>query len=245
MKNIREDVIEWISSLSGFQGGNPSAEIWVCGLEFQEDSNNFKILFKDNEYPFVKTPISESEIKTHIEENFKNEPFNLKIKLLLETYYGNGVINEKDIFTKSGKVFKLNLFPLGQASTGEAYPENSNHGIKSKSELRTISIHNGRFDKFKKLLNKNKKHVKAIVCCSRGELDTFVRAFENEENYHSRIKELLENRKEIMPGSGKYMNHCKLSTGQYLFVVPFLSGRASSLTNEKLVEFVKKMKKII
>lgn len=244
MHRYNRESIEWISSLSGFQGGNPSSEIWFCGLEYQ--GNDLSIIdnklswFSLSEPPFLK------DCEYTKPEN-GGQVFNQCIKMIANFYYGKE-LNNINPFSKHGNIFKLNLYSLPQKATGEFFDEETFHktGILTKSELRSLSMENGlegvpsRFDNFKRLLELNKEKVKVIVGCSRGAMLDFVIAFGKKEEFF-RCKNELENNQQAISISGKknnYITWCMLESGHLLFIIPFLGGKNpsfKSVENMKLV----------
>ena len=259
-----ENVIEWISSLSGFQGGNPESEIWFCGLEYQ--GLNIEEKVKDRFSSVDKPPFLE---KKDIEDgDHHKERFNQNLVKLANAFYETvPKIDVKDAFLENGKVFKLNLYPLPQSRTGEVYSQEiyDKTGIITKSELRSICLNNGlpntpsRFDNFKDLLKKHEKTVKVIVCCSTGAIDNFLLAFAGKSNFYELKEQMLDRddveKKEniVLPGKNKrnkYFYWCKFDLvdldNVYLFVIPFLSGSASCLNSNDELEFMgKKIREIV
>jgi hypothetical protein len=239
-----ENAVRWISSLSGFQGGNPSSEIWFCGIEYQED--DLSIIDKPFVWYSVSNPPSLVSYD-YVKLEHGGQEFNKCICKIAESYYGDDeqIINP---FNKNGKLFKLNLYSLPQKATGEVFTEEIffKTRIRTKSEVRALSIYTGvkdipsRFDNFKTLLNNYKNNVKVIVCCSREAINEFLIAFGKPEEFYRCRHELKENEISISKSGNKnnYISWCNLESGQKLFVIPFLGGRNPSFkssTNMKIV----------
>ncbi|MCP3673834.1 MAG: hypothetical protein GY829_05105 [Gammaproteobacteria bacterium] len=247
--NIKKDALSWINSLSGFQGGNPDSNLWFCGLEYQ-DVNLKKHIQELNEKCYDKnhfpslTPIESKEA-------VEGEKFNKALKEFTEFYNNVEKIDSSNMFTEGGEVFKLNLFPLPQSSSGEYYDEDiyKATGIISKAELTALCMgKDGRFSKFQELLNSYKPESKVIICCSRKHRYNYILAFGGKEELNKHLKDERDEELQCFEFSSpsrqnKYCTLYELNNGAKLFVVPFLSGQASSPDSKELANLVIEIKK--
>lgn len=244
-------VVRWISSLSGFQGGNPAAKIWFCGLEYQ-GMDILEEIYCMKKLHCVECPphLTTKDIAAHMKEGVNKNILRIAQAYLAKNITGN-------IFSYDSDLFKLNLYPLPQASSVESYEEDvfKKTGIRTKSELRSICINNNligipsRFDNFKSLLELNKNNVEVIVCCSRLAIDNFLLAFADTERFYE-YKEQLEKVEQIPKvytgRLNKYYSWCRLKSGVFLFVIPFVTGRASAVKGEEELIFIgEKIKEIV
>lgn len=255
MSKYNEDAVKWISSLSGFQGGNPSSELWFCGLEYQDC--DLDIIKYPNRWSSVHNPpfVSVDEYLAHPEHG--GDFFNSSLCHIAEAYYGmqkDEIL--KNPFGQDSNIFKLNLYPLPQKSTGEVFKKDiyNKTGILTKSELRTICIDSSlpnttsRFDNFKKLLRNNNGKVKAIIGCSRQASDTFLLAFAEREEFYV-LKKKLDVKHIICEDNRKRKNYygwCRPKDGPYIFIIPFMGGANPSFRNESdMIWMGKRIKEII
>lgn len=243
---VNKEIKDWIASLSGFQGGNPNAEIWVCGLEFQKSHIPTQALGK---LWTVENPPFVEDDATYLKNH--KERFNESIREFVETFYEKENLKlPTNIFAKDGRVFKLNLYPLPQSGSEEVYDEKIyiDSGLRTKSELRALCLEKGqRFDNFKELIQANKATLKVIVCCSRDAVDTSLLAFAESSEFYERKKQLIESQQSLENQIGKnkkYYEYCLLNSGVLLMVIPFLAGQASSL-NGDLKQMARKIREIV
>lgn len=244
MTKYDKSTIQWISSLSGFQGGNPASDLWFCGLEYQ--GHDLSVIDRPESWHSVSNPPSLLGGE-YAKPDHGGQEFNKCITMIAEYYYKDGY-KISNPFDKHGKIFKLNLYSLPQKATGEFFDEDTFKKTKilTKSELRTLSMDTGlegvlsRFDNFKLLLENNRDNVKAIVGCSRDAMFDFVIAFAKKEEFF-RCKAELHKNETLISNSGKkgnYMTWCKLESGQLLFIIPFLGGRNPSFKTPENMEIV-------
>ena len=117
----------WIANFSGMQGGNPKAQLWFCGLEYQGDDdleNTIKIY--SNKWSIESPPNWEKDIdklKEKKKTEDKKEKFNQQILNLATAYYNltdplknidiedRKKLIEDKLFSEEGCLFKLNLYP--------------------------------------------------------------------------------------------------------------------------------------
>lgn len=242
LEKKKEIIKKWINSLSGFQGGNPNANLWVCGLEYQA--------FDVSDWESTSTPITKPpylDLSLH-EEHFNGTSFNDKILQFAEIYYGEK-IDKKDLFYQNGKVFKLNLFPLPKpVSEQEMYNKEvfEKTGIMTKSELVAICLEkNGRWSKFKSLINAYNNKNKVIICFGIKSLDHFLLAFEETDEFYKKKEELEKSKIEIINHDNNKKEsffYCKLSSGDILVVVRFPRYSFSKKYIKKICKEISKLK---
>ncbi len=261
MKKYKLNALKWISSLSGFQGGNPNSKLWFCGLEYQESDLSLALSQFDESKCSVDHPpyITEEEYKT---DGHAKEKFNKNLAKIAEAYYERPLdIDNKNIFDRNSDVFKLNLYPLPLSRTNEVYSKDvyEHTGIHTKSELIALCLDNGlsdgtpsRFTNFKNLLKKHEGSVEAIICCSTMSLEYFLLAFADADNFYELREQMYQQVKVINPadveagGRAKYYYWCKLNRSNIcLFVIPFLTGHSSSLNAVELVKIGQEIKSIV
>lgn len=191
MKMINDDFIKWAKGYSGFDGGNPNAGIWLCGIEWGgHQTEDIEALKKD-----FLTDVS--EIPYGYDDHYKNleYPYNYKFLKIMATVKGIDFLvngdNSKNIkkiltnfnnsekcFTYNSNYLKLNIFPLQFKEDRdnlwtEVYQEAT--GLETKDEYRKWCLEKGRLELFQKMINKS--HPKLIITSGTSYFNYYKEAF--------------------------------------------------------------------
>ena len=217
---------DWSKSYSGCDGGNISASIWFCGIEFGGGHTEETLKFKPVNIP----PYVDEKLRA----KFITRQYNWKILKLYATILGytpkeyTSVYKSSVAFDKSSDVFKLNLYPIAFHNKSTELWEEWHYkktGFPSKPLYQSWCQLN-RFPLMKQWVNKNAP--KAIICTGSTYLREFLMAFSGIQDAFAIMHE------NQLDGSAllwKEINEGKT----ILFVIPFLGqgGLKSDVQLEK------------
>lgn len=238
--------LKYRHSLFGFQGGNESSDLWICGLEYQEglEANIINSLKGADEATGLKEEYCLREDES--ERQFENEPFNnaiLKLTLGYKNYMSESLEDldsvKRKFFTKDGYVFKMNLFGFPERVSSVSGTK-AEYVKKSLDSSKEEGFDKNRFLKLRNLLSRQKES-KKIICCSRTWPLTYLYAFSEifDGGKPFRWKTVREGDciEDIVIGPKKYcdvfiveLNNVK----HYILNVPFLSRGVSAQSIENI-----------
>ena len=233
----KKDFAEWACSLSGCDGGNPQADIWLCGIEWGYDSRDASIdNYYKNELPqqIAKGADTQKNDKYDWDASLKYT-YGWNFAKLYAAIYGGKVENYKTIqndFNLTGQeLFRLNLYPIAFNETNDelwhTYDLIRWTGIKEKSLYRTwCFLH--RFPFFAEMVRIH--NPKCIICTGTGSLTDFLACFAGFRGLASDI-----NVGNIGNGKRKYY-WAKLNNGTVIVIIPFLSRYHGLNSNDLLQE---------
>ena len=123
MKPEKKTFVEWTCSLSGCDGGNPDAPIWICGIEWGfskrdgDPENYYKNILPHEITKGAYTPPSQ---KYDWDESVKFI-YGRAIAKLYASINGESVSNYLEVIKKcdGSEIFKLNLYPIAFNSTDQ------------------------------------------------------------------------------------------------------------------------------
>jgi hypothetical protein len=175
MSNITvkdDSFYEWATSLSGCDGGNTEANIWLCGIEWGAASYN-----NGEYYDKLQQEIEAGKVtpKTSFDwEDSLTYTYGRSFAKLYTSFKGESekvedykkFIREK---CNDSELFKLNLYPIAFDSTNEALWKKHGlakiTGFDEKNLFQTWCVFN-RFPKFTEL--RKEKKPKLIICTGMG-----------------------------------------------------------------------------
>ena len=236
---------KWATSLSGCDGGNANADIWLCGIEWggasYNDGEYYKNLHKEIEAGKV-TPETSFDWKDSLTYTYGRSFAKLYTAFKNEKVenYENFVIEKSN----EHELFKLNLYPIAFDSTDDAlwkkYELNKITGFDEKDLFQTWCIFN-RFPEFTKL--RIEKKPKLIICTGISYMKDFIMCFGwGEKKLHIQYGEL-----EPKSESNKYIRRyywVKLGDDTTLVVIPFFSGSYGLNSNHLLQEMGMKIREL-
>lgn len=232
---LKTDYEIWANELIGFQGGNRDSNLWFCGLEYQED--RIDELISKYKSGRILDYLTDNQSKSDVE----SERFNRAI-LKLANHLSIKKDTESSLFTKSSSIYKINLFPPGLAKTYDDYPQiiQKQLGIQSKKDLRNL-LKKGVYTRLQKLREIAIKKNRIVICCSRGEANTFKKAFVGDRHAQKTLSQSnpdINIKLNTAGKNNKYITifHYKIEGKDIvLAIVPFLSGHASSPNSEEII----------
>ncbi|MEA3222767.1 MAG: hypothetical protein U9P49_06340 [Thermodesulfobacteriota bacterium] len=130
---LAHNLVDWACSYSGCDGGNPKAEIWICGIEWgfakEKRWDNETYEKKLNEYYKKELPEEISKggdiplkDKYYIRENL-DYPYGINVAKLYSAIIGEKVGKYRDVAEKSkgSEIFRMNLYPIAFRNTDENF----------------------------------------------------------------------------------------------------------------------------
>ena len=233
---LRNEFEDWaINHYSGFEGGNPNADFWFCGIEFGGSStlDDVKVqitnrLLADGSEHAEKRDVDGFDLPYWTDDHGERglqvlEQISKLVCVLGEGSTANWRSVRKRAFRKDGPVFKMNLFPIpfptAQGSHWTRFRQEL--GFSSKEEYRDWCARN-RFCKLRKLVDQFKP--KLLVCFGKGHWEWYRRAFATDGEW--RCDEIN------IAGEGAAEKFIQLSqeSGPLLMLTPFFGRR--SMTND-------------
>ncbi len=121
---------KWATGFSGFDGGNPNGEVWLCGIEWggqnptddelheliEEDVSDLEKIVRYDNHKYNMDYIYNKRF-INIIGAIKDKDFPINYN---EAYKDIEILNEKEkFFTKNSNYMKLNLSPFNFPSTDE------------------------------------------------------------------------------------------------------------------------------
>ena len=228
-KNLKE----WAISLSGCDGGNPNADIWVCGIEWGGGSMG--------RYYEKDLPEEISKGRVELDDNIYRWKDSLtytygrNLAKLYMAITGKKVEQYKDVQNLEGtEIFKTNLYPIAFDSTNPAlwhqYQLDKITGFENKRLFNTWCFFN-RFPEFRRLRKEYKP--KVIICTGVDYLRDFLMFFASSETLEKiEVGEL--------PIESKTNSHLRqyytimIEESTFLVVIPFFSGSYGLNSNNLL-----------
>lgn len=239
-KNIRD----WACSLSGCDGGNIDANIWLCGIEWGGGSRGN---YYEKDLP---QEINQGEVVSNVNKyDWKDSityPYGLSFAKLYTAIKGGKVEDYKKVGNLSGEeLFKLNLYPIAFDSTDHKlwheYKLDEITGFENKYLFNTWCFFN-RFPAFSDLRKKHKP--KLIIGTGIDYLRDFLMFFGGSEN----IDKLSSNKIIPKSESNKYdrtFYWVNLDNNTLLVIIPFFSGRYGLNSNYLLQEMGSRIGKLL
>jgi len=190
---IPKDVQDWACSLSGCDGGNIEANIWLCGLEWGAGSFNEGIYYKEQLVEEIKT--GRVEYRHSLFDWEKSITFNFGwnfAKLYTAMQGEKDVSKYKELAStwNGSDLFKLNLYPIAFDSDHESlWRKNDLNTITGFDEKRDYQLwcSLNRFPFFSNLRSENPP--KLIICVGIGYRREFFLAFGGNKGKNSLINE--------------------------------------------------------
>jgi len=246
---IPNDFREWACSLSGCDGGNKNADIWLCGIEWGGGS------YDDGAYYETHLPREIGQGKFTPKDNYKWEnhidyTYGRSFAKLYAAIQGEDINKYKELaLHKWGddEVLKLNLYPIAFDSTTDElwhkYQLDELTGFDEKHLFQTWCLMN-RFPAFANLRKEHNPRV--IICTGVSYLRDFFMCFGGgqEESGLIRYAEIEPLSKNNRKKKRRYY-WVKLSNETTLVVIPFFSGSNGLNSNYLLNEMGNIIKEFI
>ncbi len=233
---MNENLNKWAYSFSGCDGGNPDAEIWLCGIEwgYEKATDNARENYYKNELP---EEIMKGQHELNTNYNFFGDesmsfPFNLAFSKLYSVIQSGDISAFKNN-TSTGNILKLNLSPIAfrkddDGLWGESLVKAT--GFKTKADfvayLKTLN-------RFTEITIKHKPTL--IVCIGNGYKDNFLSGFFGNEKIELKC-EAIKPESSNKNQNNRYIYHAT-HNGTLLIVTPF-STSSNGLNSDHLLQSV-------
>ena len=236
---MREDFRQWAYSFSGCDGGDPSSDIWLCGIEwgYENATEEERQNYYRNELP-LEIRNGRQELKSSynffIEESMAF-PFNLAFSKIHSSIINN---IKPNILNKTDNILKLNLSPIAfRKDHHSLWNENlkTSTGFAQKSKFIEYMIG---LSRFKPITEEFKP--KLIICVGVDSRNDFKNAFFGKgvgKIHRLTIRPEERNKNQ----NNRYIYHAQ-DNGTTLVVVPF-STSSNGLNSDYLLN--KTGKKIV
>jgi hypothetical protein len=252
MSEISKEFKDWACSFSGCDGGNPNADIWLCGIEWgyigkEDEKENY---YKKELPKEIKKGVAETDSSFKWADSI-TYPYGRSFAKLYQAIQGENVESYKDVSNLIGdELFKLNLYPIAFNHTGHdlwhKYGVDKITGFDNKYLFNTWCFFN-RFPAFTKFKKELKKRPKLIVCTGVDYLRDFLMCFGGNANIDKikigKIKPNSENNK-IKNSNGERTYYYVKSDETLLIVMPFFS-RGGLNSNHLLQEMGNRIRELL
>jgi hypothetical protein len=237
MFNANQDFENWVCSYSGCEGGNINGQLWFCGIEWGGGAKADWLRKAVDGGP-VKS-IGALDSKKDFDEQLTYQ-FDQKLLKIYATLCGSTTANFKAVATergylsKSGQIFKMNLYPVPFGNTNE---DLWSHGHYEITGMPTKSMYKGfcQAKRFPLIHGWVREHnPKVIICAGQTLYMEYVMAYCGYEAAYDVAKHLntidiVENRK---------VRWAQINDDKTLLVVTPFFGNAYGLNSDAQLEDV-------
>jgi len=229
---MNENLNKWACSFAGCDGGNPNADIWLCGVEWGYESATAKERenYYKNELPIE---IKKGEHKLNRNYNFFTDEsmsfrFNLALAKLYSLIRGGNFSSFKE---NAEEILKLNLSPISFNKDDESlWSDNLIKVTGYRTKAAFLEFLNS-LNRFSAITREYKP--KLIICVGNGRKDNFVRGFFGDDK-------IQPEREAIKPdGSNKNQNNRYIyyaKNDETLLVVTPFSTSSNGLNSDFLLK---------
>jgi len=247
-KAIPENFRNWACSYSGCDGGNPDADIWLCGIEWGGGSQGD--YYSDSLPAEIKAGTVTLEESKFDWKDSVSYTYGRSFAKLFTAIKEKPVADYKDLALNTwdgSELFKLNLYPIAFDSTDHAlWNENrmaNLTGFDEKNLFQTWCFMN-RFPFFSKL--RAEKKPKLIICTGVSYLRDFFVCFggTQDNNGHIEYDDIVPMFETNKASTRRYY-WVKLDEDTTLVVIPFFSGIHGLNSDYLLQEMGKRIRAIV
>jgi len=231
---ISENFKNWACSLSGCDGGNLNAKIWLSGIEWGGGGEEY--------YQSLPSEISEGKYIPSGKYDWVGQlqyPFGRSLTKLFAAIHDHDVRDYKDYAKdlSGDDLLKLNLYPIAFKNTDESlwkkYKLDEITGFEEKDLFKTWCFIN-RFPAISKIVQAIKPEI--IIGTGVGYLIDFFVCFASGNEFNESIH--------IEKIGSRNMYWAKISDKTHLFVIPFFSGSYGLNSDILLQQFGARIKEI-
>ncbi len=247
---MNENLKEWARSFSGCDGGNPNADIWLCGIEWgyagtkDEDKEKRENYYKNELPEEIKKGAIELDSEKFNWKDSINYTYGRSFAKLYTTITNGKVEDYANVKNLTGdELFKLNLYPIAFNSTNHNLWEynklNKVTGFKSKYLFNTWCF----FNRSQFYVEIRKYHnPKLIICTGVNYLRDFLMFFGG--NNIDKLKTKTIKAKSKANTYNRTYYYVKIEK-TLLVVIPFFSGRYGLNSNYLLQKMGEEIAKLL
>ncbi len=229
---MNNNLSKWASSFSGCDGGNPNANIWLCGIEWGYEKATAEE--RDNYYNHeLPKEIENGGHELNTNYNFFSDeimgfPFNLAFAKLYSAIENKSMSN---LAEGADEILKLNLSPIAFRKDDEnLWGKN----IIKATGFKTKSIFIEYLNSLKRFSTITKKYnPKLIVCIGNGYKNNFFNSFFGKENTQFNY-ETIKPDKNNKNQNNRYIYHVKQD--ETLLVITPFSTSSNGLNSDYLLQ---------
>lgn len=240
---------EWAKSLSGCDGGNEDAKVWISGIEwgYGKGKSQSEEDYQKSTLNYYKVTLPDEISKGKFSHGTNYDwmqhityPFGVSVAKLYAGINGIQISNYKKYVKdlNGSELFKMNLYPIAfrniNASLWDTYGLKSITGFDSKETYRLWCFLN-RFPAISEYVNQ--KSPDLIICIGLSFLYDFFLCFAGSNSNINIFEE------KIFPNSSderRYYWALSSNKKTLIFVIPFFSSQ-SGLNSDKLLEEMAKI----
>ncbi len=184
MTDLRENFEKWAKLNSGFEGGNIDSPYWFCGIEYGGEFD-FSLIEKlqliQNDETQELYDINGEQIPCWKDDADYSYSYTQKVSKLISCHKDGALDNwrehQKNLFTKSGDTFKMNLFPINfLTDLDRLWTKRYKADLKFRTKRQyQLWCKRNRFPKLKELVLTHKP--KVLICAGIGKIDFYKKAF--------------------------------------------------------------------
>lgn len=243
---MKDNVKQWAKTLSGCDGGNTDAAIWLCGIEWGGGSAG----------DYYKEELPKEIISGKPELDFTSKTvfdwthsigynYGISFAKLYQAILGSDITEYRSVGDLSGKeLFKLNLYPIAFDSTDPALWKKNNMqeliGVDTKQIFNTWCFFN-RFPEYAQF--RKEKRPKLIIGTGASYLTDFLAFFGAQGSLESIHYGKLQGQTERNKHERTYY-WTVLDSETLLIVIPFFSGSRGLNSNYLLGEMGKVIRQL-
>lgn len=247
---VTEEFRSWATSLSGCDGGDPSADVWICGIEWgygkdKRDSDEVYLRKLEHYYKNeLRDEIAKGEYtasdRTYNFESHNKYPYGRSVSKLYAAIVGREVSDYMKYSkeTTGHEIFKMNLYPIAFRNTDSYFWKNYDldklTGFEEKYLFRTWCLLH-RFPALSKFISEMDKKPKIIIGTGTSYLDDFYLCFAGAGN--SMVNDItMDKVNDDSTSNPRFFYWSKIYKQTLLFVVPFFSSQKYGLNSDILLQ---------
>ena len=241
---MNENLKDWACSLSGCDGGNIDADIWLCGIEW--GAGSYGDYYEKDLPDEIKNGKVTPKMSTFDWSDSITYPYGRSFAKLYMAINDQDVVAYKDVSSLSGnELFKLNLYPIAFDTT--------DHSLWHKNKLDVITGFENKylfnvwcfFNRFPAFSNlRETKKPKLIICTGVDYLKDFLMFFGGNESINKLNVGSLSPESDSNSYERTYY-WVILGENTLLVVIPFFSGRYGLNSNYLLQEMGRRIKNLL
>jgi hypothetical protein len=251
MSKLNENFIKWACSLSGCNGGNLKAKIWVSGIEWGLDKKSEEDYYTKELPDDIKngefSPPKEYKFEEVIKFRYHRRAIKLYSSIVadkkefdLNTEFDR-IVKESD----GSEIFKANLYPIAFNNTSndawEKYSLKDKTGFDAKHMFKTwCFLH--RFPAISEMVRENAPRL--IIGTGVSYLPDFFACYAGYKNTDITINSDIVT-DEKREGETRRFYWSKLNDKTTLVVVPFLSGKFGLNSDSLIKKIGEKIRELV